>query len=289
MTPAARLRARAPRRARPAPPAGGPPRPLRPGPLVIAHRGDSRACPENTLAAFASAAAAGADGIELDVRLSADGIPVVCHDATLARFGGGARRLSRRTLADLGRDSVGAWFAPRFAAERIPTLAAALGSFPRLVCIELKAGGGRGAAANDRRLAAAVVRVVAQARAGARVQLLCFAPAVLTELARLAPQLPRVRNAERDPADPGAWLDRQAAVQAVCVDQRVLTAGLVAAARARGMRIYAYSCNTPRELARLRRHAPDARLTDRPAWLISQRASRRTSWLKRGWTSRPGR
>jgi glycerophosphoryl diester phosphodiesterase len=131
--------------------------PARHRPLVIAHRGDSRSCPENTLAAFASAAAAGADGIELDVRLSADGIPVVCHDATLARFGGGTRRLSRRTLADLGRDSVGAWFSQRYAAQRIPTLAAVLGSFPRQVFIELKAGSGRGAKDGGRRLAAAVV------------------------------------------------------------------------------------------------------------------------------------
>jgi glycerophosphoryl diester phosphodiesterase len=251
------------------------------GPLVIAHRGDSAACPENTLAAFASAAAAGADGIELDVRLSADGIPVVCHDATLARFGAGARPLSRRTLAELRRDSVGAWFGARFAAERIPTLAEVLACFPRLVCIELKAGAGRGAGRNDRRLAGAVVRVVARAKAGARVQLLCFAPRVLSDLARLAPQLPRVRNSERMPADPGAWLDRQAAVQGVCVDQRVLTGALVAAARARGIRIYAYSCNTASELARLRRLAPDALLTDRPAWLLRRLGRRRTS--------RPGR
>ncbi len=245
-------------------------------PLVIAHRGDSAHCPENTLAAFASAAAAGADGIELDVRLSADGIPVVCHDATLARFGGGTRRLSRRTFADLGRDSVGAWFAARFASERIPTLAAALSSFPGLVCIELKAGGGLGAPQRDRRLAAAVVQVVVRARATARVQLLCFAPSVLAELARLAPRLPRVRNAERAPVDPGSWLDLQAAaaLQAVCVDQRVLSAALVAAARARGLRIFAYGCNTPQELARVRRHAPDALLTDRPAWLRAQLARR---------------
>jgi glycerophosphoryl diester phosphodiesterase len=248
---------------------------------VIAHRGDSRNCPENTLAAFASAAAAGADGIELDVRLSADGIPVVCHDASLARFGGGRRPLARRTLADLGRDSVGAWFATRFADERIPTLAAVLKGFRGLVLIELKAGGGRGAPARDRRLAAAVVRVVAHARAQARVRLLCFAPGVLAELARLAPQLPRVRNSERSPADPAAWLARQAAVQAICVDQRVLDGTLVAAAQARGIEVYAYSCNTAQELARLRRFAPAALLTDRPAWLVAR--------LARGQASRPGR
>jgi glycerophosphoryl diester phosphodiesterase len=56
-------------------------------PLIIAHRGTSLIAPENTLAAFALAIESGADGIELDVRLSRDGVPVVIHDATLQRTG----------------------------------------------------------------------------------------------------------------------------------------------------------------------------------------------------------
>src|SRR5205085_1804677 len=57
--------------------------------LVVAHRGDPSASPENTLAAFEDALAAGADAVEFDVRLSADGFPVVIHDAFVDRTTGG--------------------------------------------------------------------------------------------------------------------------------------------------------------------------------------------------------
>ena len=54
-------------------------------PLVFAHRGGAKLAPENTLAAFARGMACGADGLELDVHLARDGVPVVIHDLTLER------------------------------------------------------------------------------------------------------------------------------------------------------------------------------------------------------------
>jgi glycerophosphoryl diester phosphodiesterase len=56
-----------------------------PRPAVVAHRGASSELPENTLAAFEEAARVGADMVELDVRLTADGVPVVLHDPELGR------------------------------------------------------------------------------------------------------------------------------------------------------------------------------------------------------------
>lgn len=72
-------------------------------PLRLAHRGDWRQATENSLAAFAAALAAPAcDGIEFDVRLSADGVPVVCHDDTLERVHGRPDRVDALTAAALG-------------------------------------------------------------------------------------------------------------------------------------------------------------------------------------------
>lgn len=68
-------------------------------PLIGAHRGDCAHWPENSRAAFASAIAAGADFIETDLRLTADGVPVACHDPDFARLGGDARRVADLTLA----------------------------------------------------------------------------------------------------------------------------------------------------------------------------------------------
>jgi glycerophosphoryl diester phosphodiesterase len=87
--------------------------------------------PENTLAAFQHALTAGADGIELDVRLSRDGVPVVIHDATLRRTGLIAGSIGRFDSKQLAQVDVGTWFNrahPKFARseyarEQIPTLA----------------------------------------------------------------------------------------------------------------------------------------------------------------------
>ncbi len=101
----------------------------KPGVLVIAHRGDSKVAPENTLPAFASAVKAGADLVELDYLHSADGVPVVCHDGELDRttnacqlWGGKRIRLTSKTLAELRQLDAGHWFDPKFAGTPLPRL-----------------------------------------------------------------------------------------------------------------------------------------------------------------------
>jgi glycerophosphoryl diester phosphodiesterase len=95
-------------------------------PLVIAHRGDSGNAPENTLRSFSQAMELGADVIELDVHLSADGVPVVIHDYTVQRTTDGRGRVAGLTLEELERLDAGSWFHRRFAGERVPTLEEAL-------------------------------------------------------------------------------------------------------------------------------------------------------------------
>jgi glycerophosphoryl diester phosphodiesterase len=76
-------------------------------PLVFAHRGGCALGPENTLAAFDLGLEAGADGLELDVHLSADGVPVVHHDETLERTTSGSGPVAARTAAELARVDAG--------------------------------------------------------------------------------------------------------------------------------------------------------------------------------------
>ncbi|MFF1870477.1 glycerophosphodiester phosphodiesterase [Streptomyces sp. CB03911] len=90
----------------------------RPRVLAVAHRGDPYRYRENTLDSVASALAAGADAVEVDVRLTRDGVPVLLHDPTLERLWGDPRPLGSVTLDQL--DAVGA------GELRVPTLAAAL-------------------------------------------------------------------------------------------------------------------------------------------------------------------
>ncbi|MBN1402109.1 MAG: glycerophosphodiester phosphodiesterase [Anaerolineae bacterium] len=91
-------------------------------PLVIAHRGARDMAPENTLAAFAAAIDAGADGIELDVTRCASGEIVVIHDDRVDRTTDGSGLVSQLPWAALRELDAGSWFGAPFAGERIPLL-----------------------------------------------------------------------------------------------------------------------------------------------------------------------
>ena len=114
-------------------------------PVVFAHRGGSTLGPENTLAAFELGMAAGADGLELDVHMSSDGVPVVHHDSTLDRTTSASGALASRTAADLARVDAGYHFAGRgdFPFRRqgigVPTLDDVLRTYPDVpIIIEMK-------------------------------------------------------------------------------------------------------------------------------------------------------
>lgn len=99
-------------------------------PLVIGHRGAAGEAPENTLAAFALALRQGADGIEFDVHLAGDGVPVVIHDARLRRTTSGSGLVHGHTSRQLRKLDAGSWFNTkcpvlahaRYAGLRIPLL-----------------------------------------------------------------------------------------------------------------------------------------------------------------------
>jgi glycerophosphoryl diester phosphodiesterase len=117
--------------------------------LIIAHRGNSSVCPENTLPAFESAVQAGADLVELDYRHSADGVPMVVHDEILSRttdaddvLGDEQPLVGSYRAEDLARLDAGAWFDLKFAGTRLPTLEAALDVIQRgsMTLVERKDG-----------------------------------------------------------------------------------------------------------------------------------------------------
>ena len=143
-------------------------------PFILGHRGASAVAPENTLAAFSRAISDGADGIEFDVRLSRDGVPVVIHDDTLKRTGLIDRLVSELTAAELQEVDVGSWFAETtrnltatFRGEKLPTLTQVFELFSAnngRLYIEMKCDKDEGSL-----LAAEVVRLTREARMAERV------------------------------------------------------------------------------------------------------------------------
>ena len=79
---------------------------------IIAHRGASAYVPENTLAAFQLAYEMGVTEIETDVQLTTDGVVVLCHDRTLARYGHGEQVMEEMKWDDLATLDMGSWFSP---------------------------------------------------------------------------------------------------------------------------------------------------------------------------------
>ena len=110
-------------------------------PWVIAHRGASSIAPENTASSFKSAKALGAEWVEFDVMLTADRIPIVFHDRSLARITRLQKKVNQVPSSLLKDLDAGGWFSSRFKDERIPTFKGALQICPDLelgINIELK-------------------------------------------------------------------------------------------------------------------------------------------------------
>ncbi|RMH03613.1 MAG: glycerophosphodiester phosphodiesterase [Planctomycetota bacterium] len=192
-------------------------------PLIVAHRGASAAAPENTLAAFRLAWKQGADAIEGDFRLTADGEMVCLHDPTTERTGDRALTAADVALADLKEVDVGAWKGPAWAGERIPTLLEVLRTVPRhgRIFIELKSGP---------ECLGAVQAAIGRSRLRAdQVVLICFDERVVQAARRRLPEHRAlwITAFERDGA--GGW--RPAAAEILATLDRCGAAGLDAQAR----------------------------------------------------------
>jgi glycerophosphoryl diester phosphodiesterase len=159
--------------------------------LVVAHRGASSAAPENTFEAFRLAADAGADAIEVDVHLTADGELAIVHDSTLDRTTDRTTSVAAATMADIRSADAGWAFAGpdgdypfRGAGLIVPTLAEVVEWLPAGVglAVEIKA-----AAAADGVVAALAGSAVREAGA---VTVMSFLEAAIERVRELAPDLP---------------------------------------------------------------------------------------------------
>lgn len=156
-------------------------------PLALAHRGASFDAPANTLAAFKLARQMGADGVELDTSLTADGVPVVIHDFNVDETTDGSGRVRDLTLREIKRLDAGSYFDFAFKSERIPTLEEAFEVMgpDMLVNVELKSVGLR-----PNGLEAAVLSVIRRHNMHSRVIISSFNPFALRRFHHLAPNIP---------------------------------------------------------------------------------------------------
>jgi len=209
------------------------------GPLVIAHAGCAGHGPENTLLAIARALALGVDAVEVDVRLTADGVPVLMHDETVDRTTDGQGPISSLTWEQVRALRAGE-------GERVPSLAEAARALAgrALLVAEVKAPGGEEAVAQAIRATVGDV--------GAQVW--SFWPPVLGAMARVAPEMPRVLLLTAQAA--AAWprpleAARRLGAVGVSVEHRALDGRLVEEAQRAGLRVYAWTVDEEGDLARV--------------------------------------
>ncbi|MEN1940779.1 glycerophosphodiester phosphodiesterase family protein [Luteimonas sp. MJ246] len=234
---------------------------------VTAHRGAALVAPENTLASFQAAIDAGADAIELDVRLSADGAVVVFHDSDFRRIASDPRAVVDTPLSAMRDIDIGSWFDPAFAGERIATLGEALAFIDRraLALIELKPDAGNAQALLD-----ASLREVARGGYGDVAMFASLSPELVRAARAAAPQarLALFANA----ALPGTA--RRTDFDMLGLNHLRIDAEAVADARRGGYLLQAWTVNDPGRMARYMDLGVDDISTDVPAEAVRLRAER---------------
>ena len=232
-------------------------------PVIIAHRGASAAAPENTLAAFALAADLGADAIELDVKLSKDGAPIILHDETVNRTTDAKGKVKDFTLADFQAMDAGSWKATQYAGERVPTLAQVfelVGS--RLwINVELTNYFTRG---DD--LVPTVVALIQKMNLQKRVLLSSFDPLNLRRARQLDPALPlaQLTDQAQNIFLREAWLTPFASHEARHPDVEQLKKRGVAWYHQRGYRVNVWTNNDPDDMREFVKQGVDGLITDLP-------------------------
>lgn len=230
-------------------------------PLVLAHRGASAYAPENTLAAFNLAFELGADGIELDVSLTRDGIPVVIHDDTVDRTTNGRGAVNQFTLAELQHLDASNRM-EKYRGEKIPTLEQVLRAVsPRgLVNIEIKSTG-----LHTDGVEGAVLAAIENTGAS-RVLISSFNPLALRRMFLLDPRLPRgLLYAPRLPIFlRRAWLRPLVRPTALHPHVSMVTRELVVWAHQRGYQVNTWTVDEPDVARRLIEWGVDGIITNKP-------------------------
>jgi glycerophosphoryl diester phosphodiesterase len=245
-------------------------------PLIIGHRGASAHAPENTLIAFARAFEAGADGIEFDVRLARDRVPVVIHDADLRRTALREGAVAALSSIELDQIDVGAWFNQRhpararaeFAGASVPTLSNVFEMYGRdtLLYVEMKCE-----ARETNALAAEVAALIRSHSVMDRVVVKSFTLDAIKEIKRLNPRIRTAALFERKLTRPAPSMHRiieqalacgadELSLQRTLASRRIMNEAL-----RRGLKTVVWTVDDPDWLARARRDGAHALITNDPA------------------------
>lgn len=239
------------------------------------------------MAAFGRALADGADGIEFDVRLASDGVPVVIHDASLRRVGRREERVSLLTSAQLAACDVGSWFnhrfpalaQPSYATERVPTLDQLFSFFERsdgLLYLEMKSGKGEGSL-----LALEVSKSIQKYSFHGRVVVLSFDLAALQAVKDIDPDIHTGALFQPRLFRPGSLIRRTTMVRAalrhgadeIALQRLLARPSIVQQASAAGLKVVVWTVDNPAWVEMARQLGVRALITNNPRAMLLARNS----------------
>jgi glycerophosphoryl diester phosphodiesterase len=232
-----------------------------PYPLWIAHRGAGLLAPENTLAAFRLGASYGYRAFECDVKLSADDVPFLMHDADLQRTTGQAGQAGERRWAELSQLDAGSWHSRLHAGEPLPTLSAVAAFLQHNgFALDLEIKPTPGTEAHTGALVAAAVARMWHGRLPVPL-LSSFQPEALRAARDSVPELPRALLLDTLPDDAIEQAQDLGCV-ALITNHQLMCAALVSRIHAAGLRAMVYTVNQPQRAQLLRSWGIDGIVTD---------------------------
>lgn len=269
--------------------------------LIIGHRGAAAVAPENTLISFEKALRAGADGIEFDVRLARDGVPVVIHDATLRRTALRKGRVKDFSSAELSAMDAGSWFNQRRAAlarteyteAKIPTLSALfemLGDGDSLLYVEMKCR------TEDRLpLASEVTKLIGQYSLRHRVVVESFDLPSIIEIKRIDASIRTAALFDRKLSRPAPSARRmieralECGAEEIALHSSLASQKTVEQAARRGLGTVVWTVDSPTWVSRAFKNGVRAIITNNPAIMCAHRLQLLDESTKASHPSRPER
>jgi glycerophosphoryl diester phosphodiesterase len=236
---------------------------LLPSPTFFAHRGASAYAPENTMAAFDLALRQGAEAIELDAKLTADGKVVVIHDQTINRTTEGDGRVKDLTFAQLRELDAGSHFDFAFRGEPIPSLDEVFAALGHLLYINVELTNYNSITDS---LPEKVANLVKRHNLSRRVIFSSFNPIALVRIRRAIPEAPigLLAQAGSKGAWARSWAGRLIGANSLNPEVSDVTQSLIEANHRIGRRVFVWTVNQAEEMRRLFALKVDGIFTDDP-------------------------
>ncbi|MBU1182797.1 MAG: hypothetical protein KKE00_13325 [Proteobacteria bacterium] len=240
-------------------------------PLIVAHRGAGDEAPENTRSAFDTALNYPVDGIEFDVRITRDGVPVIHHDRSLGKIAGSRKKVESVFFSELSQMDCGSWFSGKYKNERILTFEKTIDLYSKTtrLFVEIKSNEDDSLSETSRILTLKVLETINKRvpyKYSRNISVLSFNLNILDFAHQKASALNYVFNLSgssfKQPSYPSY-------LHGLCLPVSKLSKSFMDKAKKGGYRVLTYTCNTPEQVKKASEAGADVIMTDKPGWLCS--------------------